>query len=296
METTDQYRTPDGTLYRSNKKTGEWFKSDPDGTNGWSKIAPSEVPKDTAPISKGNDTSGDLTPEAIRDLAVRGLYDPSAVSGWGRDTRTKKAIQNEQTRIARESGITPNDIVSGQAGFKADRTSLNKLVPQYDAVTAFEQTAVRNGDRLLQLADQVDATGIPVIEKWIRAGRQASGDPTVAAFNAQMLVYRTEAAKILTNPNLTGQLTDSARREVEEFMKGGSSAKQIRAVVELLKNDFENRKSTLEHQIATIRERMKGRMPGPESEKAAATALGGAPPAAQTPRIRRWNPATQRLE
>jgi hypothetical protein len=131
---------------------------------------------------------------------------------------------------------------------------------------AFEKTAIRNGDVLLGLADKVDATGVPVLEKWIRAGRQATGDPDVAKFNAQLQVYRTEAAKILTNPNLTGQLTDSARKEVEAFMGPGASAQQIRGVVTLLKNDFNNRKETLEDQIKAIRSRMKGRMVGAESE------------------------------
>jgi hypothetical protein len=219
-----------------------------------------------AASQRGSDNSGDLTPEAIKDLAIQSLYDPKVLVGFNRDTRTRKLIQNEATRQATAAGASSNDIASGRAGFKADSASLSKLTQSYDAVTAFEKTAIRNGDRLLQLADKVDTTGVPVLEKWIRAGRQATGDADVAMLNAQMQVYRTEAARILTNPNLTGQLTDNARHEVEGFLNGGASASQIRSVVGLLKNDFENRKMTLEDQIKTIRNRMRGRQVGAASE------------------------------
>ncbi len=205
----------------------------------------------------------------LRDLATQSLYDPNALAGFRRDTKTMGHIQREKLNLMREAGITSEDVVSGQAGFKADKASLAKITPQYDAVTAFEKTAIRNGDALVALADKVDASGVPVIEKWIRAGRQATGDADVAKFNAQLFVYRAEAAKILTNPNLSGQLTDSARREVEDFMKPGASASQIKSVVELLKNDFENRKQTLEEQIGSIRARMRSRVtPGAPSDSA----------------------------
>jgi hypothetical protein len=230
----------------------------------------------------GGDASGDLTPEAIKDLAIQSLYDPKVLVGLGRDTRTRKLIQNEATRQATAAGANSNDIASGRAGFKADSASLSKLTQSYDAVTAFEKTAIRNGDRLLQLADKVDVTGVPVLEKWIRAGRQATGDPDVAMLNAQMQVYRTEAARILTNPNLTGQLTDSARHEVEGFLSGGASAKQIRDVVGLLKSDFENRKITLEDQIRAIRNRMRGRQIGADSENPEASPKTATEPKTQS--------------
>jgi hypothetical protein len=182
------------------------------------------------------------------------------------------AIRTEIINRAAKMNGSADDMLKDRAQYKATQGSLNAMMKSYDAVTAFEKTAIRNGDRLLQLADKVDKTGMPVIEKWIRSGRQATGDADVAAFNAQMQVYRTEAAKILTNPNLTGQLTDSARHEVENFLSGGASAQQIRAVVNLLKTDFENRRHTLEEQINEARSRLTES--GDVGPKVAAPAVG----------------------
>ena len=233
-------------------------------------------------------TQGSLDPvkdqAELRDLAIQSLYDPGSLAGYRRDTKVMGHIQRERIKVMREAGVTSEDVVSGRAGFKADTASLNKITPQYDAITAFEKTAIRNGKILIELADKVDTTGVPVAERWIRSGRKAiGGDPDVAKFDAQMNLYRAEAARILTQPNLSGVLTDTARKEMEDVIRNSASAEQIRGVVNLLERDFNNRKETLEEQIGAIRGRMRGRVaPGggatetPATTAAAPAAAAGA--------------------
>lgn len=217
-----------------------------------------------------------LDDESARNLAIESLYDPNATQGFRRDTSTMGQIMKHRTQAMKDAGITPQDVISGRAGFKADTMSLNKITPQYDAITAFENTAIRNGKILTQLVDAVDTTGVPFVEKWIRAGRKATGDPEVAKFDAQINLYRAEVARILTQPNLSGVLTDTARKEAEEFLQGSASSKQIKDVVTLLERDFHNRKETLEDQIGAIRTRMNKRVAPREAERSIA-APGGAP-------------------
>lgn len=202
-----------------------------------------------------------LSDEAVRDLAVQSLYDSGVLAGYRRDTEAMSRIGNSRMQVMKESGVKSEDVVSGRAGFMADRASLNKITPQYDAITAFENTAKRNGKILVDLAKKVDTTGVPAIERWVRAGRQElGGDADVAKFNAQMNAYRAEVARILTQPTLSGVLSDTAREEAKEFLKGSATPKQVEEVVGLLERDFDNRKSTLELQIQDIRRRMGGRM------------------------------------
>ena len=206
-------------------------------------------------------TAGKLDDAAIDDLAIQSLYDANALAGYRRDPKMMSVIANKRVKLMKDAGITSEDVVSGRAGFKADTASLNKITPQYDAITAFENTAIRNGKILVELANKVDTTGVPVAERWIRAGRkEIGGDADVAKFNAQMNLYRAEAARILTQPNLTGVLTDTARKEMEEVISNSATSKQITEVVSLLERDFGNRKHTLEEQIAAIRTRMRGRV------------------------------------
>jgi len=129
------------------------------------------------------------------------------------------------------------------------------------AVQGFENTAVMNGKVLIDLAKKIDTTGIPVMERWIRAGKQATGDPDVAAFHAQMGAYRAEVAKIITNPNMTGVLTDTARKEVEEFLPNPSSIGQIERVVGLFEQDFKRREYSIDQQIFRLRNELKSGTP-----------------------------------
>jgi hypothetical protein len=245
-------------------------------------------------------TQGALDPvadkETIRNLAIESLYNPNALAGFRRDTKAMASIMNSRTQLMRESGITAQDVVSGQAGFKADMASLNKITPQFDAITAFKNTAIRNGKILKTLAEKADTTGVPVAERWIRAGRKAiGGDPDIAAFDAQMNLYRAEAARILTQPNLSGVLTDTARKEMEEVIRNSASAKQIVRVVDLLETDFKNREETLVEQIGAIRSRMNARVgpgaaqavPGQSSAPAAAPAAPQQYPTATAPNGRK---------
>lgn len=227
-----------------------------------------------------------LTPEALDLRAWQYLSgDPRAMTNLGRGAQgveTIAQITNRAAQLNLERGGTAQQIGRRTAEYRANQASLAKMTQSYDAIVAFEQTAVRNGEILKALAQKVDATGVPAAERWIRAGRQAiAGDADVAQFMAQMQVYRTEAARILTNPNLTGVLSDTARKEIEEFMKGGASAKQIVAVVDLMKRDFGNRKITLEQQISDIRDRLeKNISPGEQQARPVPPAV--APPAAPT--------------
>jgi hypothetical protein len=227
-----------------------------------------------------------LTPDAIEMLAREGLKDKGALANVGRGVQGARDLRTILNRMA---DVAANDGGPGMAArrqeFRADANSLNKMTMSYDAITAFEKTAVRNGDALVQLGKKVDVTGVPVIEKWIRAGRQATGDADVAEFHAQLMLYRAEAARILVNPNLTGQLTDSARHEVEEFLKGNASAPQIERVVNRLKTDFDNRKHTLEEQMDEARKRMSG---GARSSKPATVAPVVAPASAPAVNGKGW--------
>lgn len=230
----------------------------------------------------GGANQGGLNQQAIDMLAREAIKDKGVLANLGRGiqgARDLRSITNRMAEIlATEGG---SGMAQRRQEYRADSNSLNKLTMSYDAIVAFEQTAVRNGRMLVDLANKVDVTGMPVVERWIRAGRRAvEGDPDVSAFNAQMQVYRTEAARILTNPNLTGQLTDSARHEVESFLSTNDSAEQITRVVNLLERDFENRKGTMVQQMDAIRDRMtKGYGAG----GAANTAPSAAPAAGPQP-------------
>jgi len=228
---------------------------------------------------QGQDTGLDWTPEEVSAYAKAAVKDPRLLQGFARGKEGRQLLLKVGKEMAGMM-IGGADINRTRAAFQSDLASLNKIVPVYDAVVSFENNAIKQGRILVDLGKQVDATGIPVYEKYLRGGKQALGDTKVANFNAQLQVYRTEVAKILTNPNLTGQLTDEARKEIEAFLKGGISAPQLQEVVKLLEGDFGRRKEALQEQMDAIRNRMSSGYVG-QGTAAAEKAGQGPPPPAQ---------------
>jgi hypothetical protein len=165
------------------------------------------------------------------------------------------------------------------AGPRADAQALTQLTKQQAAVNSFENTAIKNGRTLLQLAQKVDSTGMPVVERWLRAGKQRiAGDTDVNDFMAQLQIYRNEVAKITTNPNLTGVLTVEAQKEAAGFLGGNISYPQLQTLIPLLEKDFKNRSSSISEEIDTVKNRLKGGGGSRSSQQPAAGGGGDAPP------------------
>ncbi len=151
---------------------------------------------------------------------------------------------------------------------------------QRDAVVSFENTANANLDRFLETAKGVVDSGSPLINRPLRTiGRDVLGSQNQAAFDAARLVAQNEIAKVTSNPNLTGQLSDAARKEVEAAMSPNATLGQIYSVAKVLRADMASRHEALDQQLGAIQGRIK---------------TIGTPAAAPT--IRHFNPATGKLE
>lgn len=211
--------------------------------------------------------------EGIRD-DIKGVYDgttdPSSIP-----TRTYRGSTKSQRQLVIEGAERygqlkgqPYDAtnflsrkISQTAGAKADTSALTQLTRQREAVGAFENTAIDNGKTLVALAQKVSAklgTGIPAIDKYIRRGAQAFGDPDVSALNLQLTSVKNEISKILTNPNLTGQLTDKAREEGNAAIQEGATVQQIINALQTFQTDAGNKKSELDQSISDIKSRLSG--------------------------------------
>jgi len=204
----------------------------------------------------GDNEAQTWTDEEISALATAAIKDKSMLTGLSR-TAQGNALLRRVLKAMSAIEVAGGDIVGRRASFQADQQSLMKMVPVYDSIIAFENNASMQGQALLKLGKSVDKTGIPAIEALRRRGAQALGDPQVSAFNAQLQVYSTEVAKILTNPNLSGVLTDDSRREIQEFLSKGVNYPQLESMVKLLDQDFGRRKKSLQDQMDAIRRRQK---------------------------------------
>jgi len=195
-----------------------------------------------------------LTPEgldaAAHQFAMTGQLPALGMGAGG----TKTAIIN------RAAALYPGvDLASNRAAYDANKSSLAQLQRSRDAVVAFEGTAMKNLDLFLTQAKGIMDSGSPIINKPLRSvGREVIGSTNIAAFEAARRVAINEIAKVTSNPNLTGQLSDAARKEVEEFVPQNATFAQCYSVAQVLKQDMGNRHGELDKQIDAIKQRIGG--------------------------------------
>ncbi len=199
----------------------------------------------------------DLTPAGVEMAARRYLKDGTLPPmGMGKaGAAARKRILNRAAEIDPEA-----DIAAAAAGYGADKASLTKIQTMRDAIGSFENTASKNIDIFLEQAGQVVDTGSPLANSLARqVSGKMLGSKNQAAYDAARQVAINEVAKITSNPTLAGQLSDTARREVEAFNPANATLAQTVAVMRVLKRDMENRKVSLDAAITEIKGRIGGK-------------------------------------
>lgn len=240
---------PNGVRAFPSERKIEW----PDGHGGTLSRASNGVVT-YYPPSKPEEAGVQLTERgldiAANNYAATGQLPPMGMGKVGAAIRSR--IINRAAELHPEL-----DLASARADYAANKVSLSALQKQRDALTAFEQTAGKNIDIFLQAAGKVVDTGSPLANKVLRTiASDAFGSPDVAAFDAARRVAVNEIAKIVSNPTLAGQLSDSARREVESFNPSSATLKQSVNVMRLLKRDMENRQIAYDGMIKEIKDRI----------------------------------------
>lgn len=214
-----------------------------------------DLAEQTAKATADASAAAVLSPDAIEENARLYLKTGTMPTLGMKDPGNRAKILNRAAELAGGGG---GDVAANKADYKADAASLVKLQGQRDAVGAFEDTALKNLDQFLELAKKVPDTGSPALNRPLRAiDEQALGSADLAAYNAARRTVIPEFAKILSNPTLSGQLSDSARKEVEDVISGGATLAQTLSIANTLKTDAANRRTSYDDQLAKVRERIQ---------------------------------------
>ncbi len=173
--------------------------------------------------------------------------------------RSPNAIAMNRDIMSRTAELHPNEsLAAGSAEFKANGESLKKLQASADQVEAFENTANKNIEMLEGLAQKVPDLGSRWANIPVRMlnGTMLGAD-NMAAFKTALAPVQTEAAKILNSANLQGQLSDSARHELQDIVDGNLPYSALVSSLNVLQQDFKNRRDSYSQQIGDIKSRMQ---------------------------------------
>lgn len=218
--------------------------------------------------------TGGLTKDAIDQQAEKyfqtGQLPPSG--------RGPAGVMLGRTIMQRANDLHPSaSLAEGSAEFSANKSSLAKLQSSLDQVSAFENTANKNLDMFTSLAHKAINTGIPLLNAPLRTGAKLlAGNEDQLALDAARQVAVNEIAKVTSNPGLSGQLSDAARKEVDAFIPANATYGQALRVAGVLKQDMANRHESYQEQISDIQKRLGGKQSGGGGGSAATKTLTSA--------------------
>jgi hypothetical protein len=141
-------------------------------------------------------------------------------------------------------------------------------------VQGFMATADKNAALLQETLKKIPDTGIPLFNQPVRAfAKNVAGNKDLSQFATYLQSVQNEYARIISQPNLAGQLTDSARHEAEALLDPKSTVPQILGSIEALQKEGTNRLVSVGEQIQRIQKRMQVGPPGgPPVDGASTTA------------------------
>lgn len=217
---------------------------------------------------EAQDTTGEISAQAL-DNAAETYKNTGQLPQLGQGKRSgalKAAILN---KAAEKYGSF--DASTSKANFEADKGSLITLQKAKDQVESFENTANKNLDVFLEKSKGVADLGSPILNAPARMiSKTLLGSQKYAEFENARQTAVTEIAKVLSNPGVSGQLTDSARKEMENAISPNATTGQIQGAVNVLKRDMQNRKSSMDEQIGLI----KGRLGHKDAEGSGVPPIG----------------------
>lgn len=168
----------------------------------------------------------------------------------------------------KKRGGTGTDVVVNQADFRANAGALNAVTKDLNTFEPYKKMLDTNADIAINLGKKISSTDIKLANRplnWLR--QNAMDNPDVAEYLAQMRFVQTEAARVINNPRIVGQLTDESRKEMDAVVSGNAPIDVVERVLNRLKTDGNNRFNAMRSQQSEIIARMKGTTPASSTDQ-----------------------------
>ncbi len=169
-----------------------------------------------------------------------------------RDAVANAAVFKRAAEIAESRGMTAQAAVLASHSAKANTQALNAVTKQYETLKPFAEMAEKNADILEKASKNVTDLGASFLNTPVRELEAKFGGTKTAAFRAALLPVQADFARILNSPTGAGQLTDSARKEMEHAIGPGATPGQITAALDVFRQDARNRKESYEAAIKDL--------------------------------------------
>lgn len=174
------------------------------------------------------------------------------------DPRERGRILDKAAGIAKEQGDTSEEASLRKAAFKSNQAALTDNRKRYSLTAVFERDADKRLGLVQELAHKADLSGVPALNRWIRAGRQAiAGDEDVNNLNSAMISAQAELAKVLSGALGNAGVSDAARQEAAQIINSNMSPEQIDSLIPNIRKELKFKMDAFKEQEQEILNAMK---------------------------------------
>lgn len=201
-------------------------------------------------------------PEDIDRLARRVLAGDSKVYqeiGYTKNAAAaRQQLQERVTELAKESGQSVGDQIANRSDYAALSKALGQRQNFVSASNQFITNMEKQAELVRSLAVKGTAGGIPVINKWIQAGRdKVAGDADVTKFDTAIRGLAREHQRIVTGVTSNAQLHVSAQQTADELLNRSQSPEQIEGAIEVMMEEARNAKAAGVGEVDSLKNRIK---------------------------------------
>jgi len=247
------YQDPSsGQKYMISKDQKEAWISDDSGN--WTPIPPNSIPKEVMKMGASQRNSNvSLLDENGIDYVAQD-YRRNGSSVLSRFSATDKAkVINKASELAKADGNTSEAESLQRFSIHANQIALNQLTKQEQLVVAYEKTADKQLNLLVELGRKVPKTDWPIINSALMKGeKNIAGSPEANNFLSSAIATQGEFAKILSGSTSAAGATDASRREAAEMISPYLSEEGLESLVPNLKREMEFRKQGYVEQKAEL--------------------------------------------
>lgn len=163
-------------------------------------------------------------------------------------------VYGRAAQLAQQRGLSAQQVIMERNSATANKEALNAVTKQYQELKPFADMAEKNAGILEQKAAKVANLGAPALNTPIRnLQAKFAGNADVAAYRAALLPVQSDFARILSSPTGAGQLTDEARRDMENAIAPGATPQQVTAALNVFRTDAKNRREAYESTISQLK-------------------------------------------
>lgn len=204
-----------------------------------------------------------LPQEAIDNLATvynaTGQMPPMGAGMAG----TRAAIYARAAELLAQKGLSPEAAVAGRQLNRATQNALNTNLRMAAQIGSFIETSNRAIEMARELNEQSARTGVPVLNKWIQAGRRAVGnDPTLAQFDIATTTVAAEYARVMSSATGGGVSTNSAREHAFSLLNGAQTPQAYNAALDQMHREMEQRVASFQKETAALLKQSQQGLPG----------------------------------